>query len=45
MAERLRRFAAEEGVVFIGKAQDRTSVFRTQKRPDLSLDRQVYGDG
>jgi len=32
MAEQLRRFAAEEGVVFIGKAQERASVFRTQKR-------------
>jgi hypothetical protein len=32
MAEHLRRFTAEEGVVFIGKAQERASVFRTQKR-------------
>jgi hypothetical protein len=32
MAEHLRRFAAEEGVLFIGKAQERASVFRTQKR-------------
>ena len=32
MAERLRHFAAEEGVVFIGKAQEKTPVFRTEKR-------------
>ena len=32
MAEHLRRFAAEEGVVFIGKAQERAAVFRTEKR-------------
>jgi hypothetical protein len=32
MADRLRRFEAEEGIVFIGKAQEKTSVFRTEKR-------------
>ena len=32
MAERLRSFAHEEGVVFIGKAQEKTPVFRTEKR-------------
>src|SRR6516165_8969870 len=32
MAEHLRRFEAEEGVVFIGKAQERAPVFRTEKR-------------
>jgi hypothetical protein len=32
MAERLRRFNAEEGIVFIGKAQEKTTVFRTEKR-------------
>lgn len=32
MAERLRRFAAEEGIVFVGKAQEKASVFRTAKR-------------
>lgn len=32
MAEHLRRFAHDEGVVFIGKAQEKTSVFRTEKR-------------
>jgi hypothetical protein len=32
MAERLRKFDAEEGIVFIGKAQEKTPVFRTEKR-------------
>ena len=32
MAERLRSFAAEEGIVFVGKAQEKASVFRTAKR-------------
>ncbi len=32
MAEHLREFGKEEGVVFIGKAQEKTPVFRTEKR-------------
>jgi hypothetical protein len=32
MAEHLRRFAPEEGIVFIGKAQENTPVFRTERR-------------
>lgn len=32
MAEHLRQFGKEEGVVFIGKAQEKTKVFRTEKR-------------
>lgn len=32
MAEHLRQFRKEEGVVFIGKAQEKTPVFRTEKR-------------
>jgi hypothetical protein len=32
MAEHLRRFMGEEGVVFIGKAQENTPVFRTERR-------------
>jgi hypothetical protein len=32
MAERLRGFDREEGVVFVGKAQEKTPVFRTEKR-------------
>lgn len=32
MADHLRDFRLEEGVVFIGKAQEKTPVFRTEKR-------------
>src|ERR1700758_2040289 len=32
MAEHLGRFGKNEGVVFIGKAQEKTKVFRTEKR-------------
>jgi hypothetical protein len=32
MAEHLRRFTAPEGVVFVGRAQEKTAVFRTEKR-------------
>lgn len=32
MAAHLRHFSKEEGVVFIGKAQEKTPVFRTEKR-------------
>src|SRR3982074_3624126 len=32
MAEHLRKFQREEGVVFVGKAQEKTPVFRTEKR-------------
>ena len=32
MAEHLRKFGKEEGVVFIGKAQEKSPVFRTEKR-------------
>src|SRR6266705_6745062 len=32
MAEHLRKFRKDEGVVFVGKAQDKTPVFRTEKR-------------
>ena len=32
MAEHLKRFTREEGVVFIGKAQEKTPVFRTERR-------------
>jgi hypothetical protein len=34
MAERLKRFESAEGVVFIGKAQEKAPVFRTEKRRD-----------
>jgi hypothetical protein len=32
MAEHLRRFTADEGIVFVGKAQENTPVFRTERR-------------
>jgi hypothetical protein len=32
MADHLTRFTAPEGIVFVGKAQEKTPVFRTQKR-------------
>src|SRR6266436_3077145 len=32
MAEHLRHFRHDEGVVFVGKAQEKTPVFRTEKR-------------
>ena len=38
MAEQLGRFTKAEGVVFIGRAQEKTNLFRTEKRrrPDGS---------
>ena len=39
MAERLRSFCGEEGVVFVGKAQEKTRVFRTEKRRDPATGR------
>src|SRR5215470_10740617 len=51
MAEHLRQFSSNEGVVFIGKAQEKTSVFRTEKRRNpktgapLSMDREIHRDG
>jgi len=32
MAERLKHFRPSEGIVFVGKAQEKTPVFRTEKR-------------
>jgi hypothetical protein len=32
MAEHLRHFGHDEGIVFVGKAQERTPVFRTERR-------------
>jgi hypothetical protein len=32
MAEHLRRFNDKEGVLFVGKAQEKTAVFRTERR-------------
>jgi hypothetical protein len=36
MAEHLTRFTAPEGVVFVGRAQEKTPVFRTEKRRNPS---------
>jgi hypothetical protein len=38
MHEHLARFTAEEGVLFIGRAQEKTSVFRTERRRDTRGD-------
>ena len=43
MAERLKRFDREEGVVFVGKAQEKASVFRTEKRRDAQAARPILG--
>ena len=32
MADRLKSFTARQGVVFIGRAQEKTTLFRTEKR-------------
>jgi hypothetical protein len=39
MAAHLARFTAPEGVVFIGKAQEKTRVFRTEKRTNPATGR------
>lgn len=36
MAEQLTRFTAAEGVVFIGRAQEKATLFRTEKRRDTA---------
>src|SRR6476659_10274163 len=38
MHEQLERFTATEGVVFIGRAQEKTALFRTEKRRDTHGD-------
>jgi len=38
MHEHLARFTAEEGVLFIGRAQEKTSLFRTERRRDANGD-------
>ncbi|MHC4997062.1 MAG: hypothetical protein ACYTGQ_18640, partial [Planctomycetota bacterium] len=37
--EHLARFEGDEGVLFVGRAQERTSVFRTEKRRNPETDR------
>jgi hypothetical protein len=49
--ERLAQFGQDEGIVFVGKAQEKATVFPTEKRrnpqnrPKLSLDRAIFRDG
>ncbi len=38
MHEHLARFTATEGVVFVGRAQEKTKLFRTEKRHDANGD-------
>jgi hypothetical protein len=38
MHEHLRRFTGSEGVVFVGRAQEKTKLFRTEKRRDANGD-------
>ena len=38
MHEHLARFTAEEGVLFVGRAQEKASLFRTEKRRDAHGD-------
>ena len=50
MHEHLARFDRQEGVLFIGRAQEKTSVFRTERRRDaarrvLSVDRALHRGG
>jgi cold shock CspA family protein len=51
MKEQLRHFDKPEGVVFIGKAQEKTPVFphreaaQRRDRPTLSMDRPLDSDG
>ena len=39
MAKHLRQFSRDEGVVFIGKAQEKTPVFRTERRTNPNTGR------
>jgi hypothetical protein len=43
MKEYLRKFGKDEGVVFIGKAQEKTPVFRTEKRGTRRADSLIPG--
>jgi hypothetical protein len=43
MAEHLRRFFRDEGVVFIGKAQEKTPVFRTERRRNPNTGKPILG--
>src|SRR5512135_1423807 len=39
MKEHLQKFSATEGVMFIGKAQEKASVYRTEKRHSAKTDK------
>ena len=39
MAAQLTRFTAAESVVFVGRAQEKTPIFRTKKRRNLTTGR------
>ncbi|HEY4007316.1 MAG TPA: hypothetical protein VGM60_19325 [Pseudonocardia sp.] len=39
MHEHLAWFTGDEGVLFIGRAQEKTSVFRTERRCDAAVTR------
>src|SRR6516165_8512307 len=41
----LRDFKRNEGVLYVGKAQEKARVMRTERRRDLSVDRPVDGHG
>ena len=38
MHEHLRRFTGSQGVLFVGRAQEKTKLFRTEKRRDADGD-------
>ena len=38
MHEHVARFTATEGVLFVGRAQEKTKLFRTEKRRDANGD-------
>ena len=38
MHEHLARFTGTEGVLFVGRAQEKTKLFRTEKRRDANGD-------
>jgi hypothetical protein len=40
--ERLAKFDREEGIVFVGKAQEKATVFRTEKRRNASAAASVF---
>jgi len=51
MKQHLRQFRKDEGILFVGKAQEKTPVFRTERRrspktgPTVSMDCAFHRDG